>query len=692
MALAPGTNLGGYEIRAPLGAGGMGEVYRAHDRRLDREVAIKVLPSSVSDDPDRLHRFEQEARAAAALNHPNILGVYQFGNEQGIAYIVTELLEGETLRERLKDGAVPLRKAIDYGVQIANGLAAPHEKGIVHRDLKPENLFITKDGRVKILDFGLAKLGQVQTAAGAGPTLTRVTEPGTVMGTVGYMSPEQVRGETVDDRSDIFALGTILHEMLTGKRTFDRPSSAEVMAAILKEDPTPIAQAVPTAPPGLQRVVNRCLEKNPEQRFQSASDLGFALKELSDSGFTSATGGHAVVESRSRLGRPLLLGLLAALLVVAGGVYLVTRPPALPTVSNYVQLTRDGQAQGIVGIDGSRLLLYGAIRDYAGLEEMSVNGGEPRKLPAFPEQLAGFTLSPDGTEVLAIAGTGTPPFGPLWSVPLVGGSPRLLGDYATWAFGAGWSKDSQKIAFTRDSDLWLGDRSGGPARKLVSLPGGTPNDPRFSPDGKTIRFDYARTVDSPPHLWEVSIDGTGAHPVIPGFSSDADYECCGNWSPDGKFYIFEARGQLWVLPPAGLFKSSAPKPVQLTSSPIALQYHIFGPDGKKVFVLGFTSRGQLVRYDAKSRQFVTYLGGISGEYAAFSRDGKWVSFVQFPEGSLWRMRVDGSERLQLTNDAQYAMMPQWAPDGQSIFFYETTADRPSRMLQVSANGGIPRPV
>ena len=306
MPLTPGTILGQYEIRSPLGAGGMGEVYRAHDTRLNREVAIKVLPESLTADPDRLRRFEQEARAAAALNHPNILAVYQMATHEGVSYMVSELLEGETLRERLRRGPIPLRKAIDYGVQIAHGLAAAHEKGIVHRDLKPDNLFVTQDGRVKILDFGLAKLAQPKDASGAECNrcvpLPYGTEPGMVMGTVGYMSPEQVRGKTADHRSDIFAFGTILYEMVTGKQTFRKPTSAETMTAILNEDPPSISQVTAATPPGLQRVVHRCLEKNPEQRFQSASDMAFALEALSDTDMTPSTGSHA------HLGEPGVVG------------------------------------------------------------------------------------------------------------------------------------------------------------------------------------------------------------------------------------------------------------------------------------------------------------------------------------------------------------------------------------------------
>ena len=283
LRLGKGTRLGDYEIQSLLGAGGMGEVYRARDLRLRRDVAIKVLPAFVSSDPERLRRFELEATAAAALNHPNILAVYQMGTHEGTPYLVTELLEGETLRELMRRGPLPVRKAVDHGVQIAHGLAVAHDKGIVHRDLKPENLFVTKDGRLKILDFGLAKLTQSQSSSEhSALTLESETEPGMVMGTVGYMSPEQVRGQAADYRADLFAFGAILYEMVTGKRAFQRPTSPETMTAILNEDPSGISQTTPSVPPALQRVVYRCLEKSPEQRFQSASDLGFALESIFD--------------------------------------------------------------------------------------------------------------------------------------------------------------------------------------------------------------------------------------------------------------------------------------------------------------------------------------------------------------------------------------------------------------------------
>ena len=289
VTLPPGTRLGEYEVQSLLGMGGMGEVYRALDTRLRRDVAIKVLPSSLLHDAERLRRFEQEARATASLNHPNILAIFQLGTYEGAPYMVSELLEGETLREQLKRGRVAVRKAIECGVQIARGLAAAHEKGIAHRDLKPENLFVTRDGRIKILDFGLAKLMQPKSdARQSAPTLGNQTEDGLLMGTVGYMAPEQVRGQTADHRTDIFAFGAILYEVLTGKRAFQKPTSVETMNAILNEEAASIHVLVPAIPLALQRIVERCLEKNPEQRFQSAHDLAFALEALSDSGSSSA--------------------------------------------------------------------------------------------------------------------------------------------------------------------------------------------------------------------------------------------------------------------------------------------------------------------------------------------------------------------------------------------------------------------
>ncbi len=277
-----GSRLGPYEVVAPIGAGGMGEVYRARDTRLGRDVAIKVLPPEFAADPDKLRRFEQEARAVAALNHPNILALFDVGTYEGSPYLVTELLEGESLRERLSGGAMPVRKAVESAVQIAQGLAAAHEKGIVHRDLKPGNVFVTKDGHVKILDFGIAKLVAPRSPAEPAQvtTVVEATEAGTALGTVGYMSPEQVRGQSVDHRTDIFSFGCVLHEMLSGQSPFRRATAADTASAILHEDPAPLSGTVRNIPPAIDGIVSRCLEKSPEERFQSASDLAYALRAV----------------------------------------------------------------------------------------------------------------------------------------------------------------------------------------------------------------------------------------------------------------------------------------------------------------------------------------------------------------------------------------------------------------------------
>ena len=342
MALTPGTKLGPYEILSSLGAGGMGEVYRARDTRLDRDVAIKVLLGSFAGDTDRLRRFEQEARAVAALNHPNILGVYDIGQHQGSPYMVCELLEGETLREKMQPGPMPQRRAIEYASQIVEGLAAAHDKGVVHRDLKPENVFVTKQGRAKILDFGLAKLAPLQTtgaAAGEVATMTSPaqTMPGMVLGTAGYMSPEQVRGKEVDARTDIFAFGAILYEMVSGQRAFKGESSVETMNAILKDDPPELETDRLKVSSGLERIVRRCLEKEAARRFHSAHDVGFALEAISGASAASDFNRPALPSERLHW---LRVGALALVLVtVMLGAYFAGRRHLSSSSASYRQLT-----------------------------------------------------------------------------------------------------------------------------------------------------------------------------------------------------------------------------------------------------------------------------------------------------------------------------------------------------------------
>ena len=693
MGLAAGTILGQYEIRSPLGAGGMGEVYRAHDTRLDREVAIKVLPESLTSDPERLRRFEQEARATAALNHPNIIAVFQMATDNGLSYLVEELLEGETLRERLRRGPIPLRKSIEHSVQIAHGLAAAHDKGIVHRDLKPENLFLTKDGRVKILDFGLAKLhaNLAPSADGRTVTIEEQTDPGTVMGTVGYMSPEQVRGKNADHRSDIFALGTILYEMVTGKQTFRKPTSAETMTAILNEEPPSISQITPAAPPGMQRVVHRCLEKSPEQRFQSASDLAFALEALSDSGLTPSSGTHARQDGPASRSRLMYIGTgLLALFALAAIVYYFLQPPAPPKLSNFVQLTHDGQPKMLLGSEGSRLYLAVGTPEYSSLAEMPTSGGEPRRMPILSPNMSILSLSPDGSQFLAADGHGLPYSGPLWSIPVLGGAPQRIGDLE--GYSAVLSPDGKQLAYSFGSALYLAKPDGTDSRKVVSMNEGfVLFDVVWSPDGAGLRFTVAEKLDSRPQYWEASTDGTHLHRVLSD-QSGPRYQGNGVWTPDGKYFLFLGDNQIWTLPRKAWFLSPQPKPIQLTSSPMPLAAPIPSTDGRKVYVAGQTRRGTLTTYDPKSGRLEPFLGGISAEFVDFSRDGQWVAYISYPDGILWRSKVDGSERLQLTHHPIQPVNPRWSPDGKSIAFFDASPAAPLKAYVVSSEGGNSRPV
>ena len=433
MPLSAGTRLDSFEIIAPLGAGGMGEVYRARDVTLRRDVAIKVLPAYVSRDPDRLRRFDVEAQAAAALNHPNIVSIFHVGRYDGSPYIVTELLQGDSLRDRLHHGPVRVQQVLDWGMDLARGLGAAHDVGVFHRDLKPENLFVTKNGRIKILDFGLAKLDPVKVASGDDTTLTleQQTTPGQVLGTVGYMSPEQVRAEAADARSDIFAFGVILFEMLTGKRPFQRATSAETMTAILREDPPTLSESGVMAPPGLERIVDRCLAKAPEQRFQHASDLGFALETLSQA--TSTGKRTPTITAPSRRPAPRLFLLAAALTALVGGAamawWLANRRPVPEWIGN--QLSGPGVAmRPTVSPDGQLLAFSAMIDGQTQLAVMQPGSGSWSVLTH--DRNAGMqaqmSWAPDGSRIYFDRVWGRPRG--VYSISPLGGEPRLLLDSA----------------------------------------------------------------------------------------------------------------------------------------------------------------------------------------------------------------------------------------------------------------------
>lgn len=486
MSLSNGTRLGPYQIVAAIGAGGMGEVYRARDTRLGREVAIKVLPESFEKGSDRLGRFEREARAVAALNHPNIVAVYDIGTQDAVPYIVMELLEGRLLREQLLEGALPVRKGMQYVQQIANGLAAAHDKGVVHRDLKPENVFCTKDGRVKILDFGLAK----QSASGAdpvtagGPTVTGFhSEPGMVMGTVGYMSPEQVRGAATDSRSDVFALGTIFYEMLSGQRAFRQDTSAETMTAILKDEPPELAGKDPAISPALERIVRRCMEKEPEQRFQSVVDLGFALEALSDT--TNSAISATEARPAARLHPSATVGLLLAALIAGWFAHraISTRRPN-PAFSQ-VTYRRGTVYSARLSSDG-KTVIYSASWEGgpAGIYVASKESPESRPLDV-PQSVV---LSVSSSGELAILSAARPLYhydflGTLATMPISGGAPRELLQNVT---GADWAPDGQSLAVVH---LVAGEsRLEYPPGKVLFETTGWISYPRVSRDGKMVAF------------------------------------------------------------------------------------------------------------------------------------------------------------------------------------------------------------
>jgi serine/threonine protein kinase/WD40 repeat protein len=691
MPLEPGSRLGPFEIISPLGAGGMGEVYRARDAALRRDVAIKVLPAYWSRDPDRLRRFALEAQAAAALNHPNIVSIFHVGEHDGAPYIVTELLQGESLSERLSRGPMRLAEVLDLATGIAQGLAAAHAAGIVHRDLKPGNVFLTKDGRVKILDFGLAKVAQPQSRAGIdGETVTfrEETSPGQVLGTLGYMSPEQVRGEPADARSDIFALGLILYEMLTGKRAFRKQTSAETMVAILNEDPPPISQLSSSIPPGLQRIINRCLMKNPGQRFQHASDLAFALETLSD----SSSAPPEILQQARFTRKWVWITIAAAVLAIVALLFSsLSRPPAVPVVQAVTQLTDDGEPKPIwsyLATDGPRVYFNEGPTGSLKIAQVAITGGPTAVIPTKLEnpQLVGLSL--EGSSLLAIAaGYGDAGY-PLWQIPLPTGDARRLGQIQ--ARDATFSPDGH-IAFAEGRALYLAQPDGSDPHQLLSV-NGLIREPSFSPDGARLVFTSYSPSGIPLSIVESNADGSAPHALVE--ADDAGDVCCAQWTPDGGYIVFRkmhsGRQDLWLLAmKAGIFQRSH-RPVQLTNGP--LSYHqgaVPSRDGKQIFAIGTKQRGELVRYDFNSKQFLPYLSGLSAVSPTFSKDGNWVSYVSYPDHTLWRSRLDGSDRLQLTYPPVGVRNPSISPDGKYIV-YGTFQNSGRALYLIATNGGSPQ--
>ena len=492
MTSAPGSRIGPYEIVAPLGAGGMGEVFRARDTRLGREVALKVLPALFATDQDRLRRFEQEARAAAALNHPNILVVYDVGTGGVVPYVASELLEGKTLRHVLDGGALPSRKAVDYGAQIANGLAAAHDKGIIHRDVKPENVFVTRDGRVKILDFGLAKLAEAAVVDQSRATMAQ-TDPGTVVGTVGYMSPEQLRGEAVDARSDVFSLGAVLYEMFCGERAFKGKTAVDTMSAILKEDPAEFPPEIHASAPAIERIVRRCLEKNVDERFQSARDVTFALEALSTaSGVRPIAAADAAPPMKGRGSGWRMLAVAAAVAAIVGtGGYVggmrFGAPPAAPP--SITQLTfRNGTVRGARFSPDGQTVLYAAAWGGDPIKLFSTRPGNPESSPLNlpPADLVALAAK-TGEMALTLNPVIEATFwtkGMLARAPLSGGAPHEVLDQV---ISADFTPDGSGLG-AAVIDTPAGHRLEFPIGSLRLMTPYDLSDVKISPDGEQAAF------------------------------------------------------------------------------------------------------------------------------------------------------------------------------------------------------------
>jgi eukaryotic-like serine/threonine-protein kinase len=731
MNLTSGSKLGPYEIVSLLGTGGMGEVYRARDSRLKREVAIKVLPQALSLDADRLRRFEQEALATAALNHPNILAVFDIGTSEGSPYVVSELLEGETLRDRLRGGSIAVRKTLDYALQIAHGLAAAHEKGIIHRDLKPENLFVTKDGRVKILDFGLAKLTQPESGDHTSlPTMTHATEAGVVLGTAGYMSPEQVRGVAVDARSDIFSFGAILYEMISGKRAFHRDTAADTMSAILKEDPPELNETNRNVSPALERIVQHCLEKNPESRFHSASDIAFDLEHLSGvSGTSTRVAAVAGARPQGKLIVLLAGGIALALAMLALGWWLGKGNGPAP-LAEYQQITfrtgsignarftPDGSIVYSAAWEGGEDQLYMSRTDDPGSRELGIKNAELLSISKGGE--LAIRLSTEYHGGYARSGT-------LARVPLSGGTPREALDNVGDADFAADGNTLAVIRYVPENNHW---RLEYPIGKVLLDSINWLSHPKISPDGKWVAFaDHENPGgDDEGSLAVIGADGkeperklssgwTSLEGILWSPAGDEIWFTCTNTGEASNPRAVTLSGKLRTITnvPGGVWLEDQRDGKVLTvANHTRLGIRGLPPGGKEEHELGWfgwselrdmTPDGRKILFeeegDGGGPNYTVFLRDTDGSpparigeglAIAISPDGKWAVARPAKGGPLMLVPTGAGESKQLTHDAVAYEAARFLPDGKQLLAWGIEAGHGGRDYLIDVSNGDSKPV